>query len=201
MRTTPAREASGSGPTGSVAGRRRNPPVPAGPRAGTSSVHTTTVRVARDPGSAPPGEVSTIVETASSSPGATTESRRTAPGGFAVHVTRGPSLAEATLHGELDLATVSVLREVLATAATTRAMYVTLDLSRLTFIDGAGLGTILDARRALRSHQGDLTILAPSPCVRRILEITEQTGLVAPPTEAPSVPDRREPGQDTIKAK
>ena len=82
------------------------------------------------------------------------------------------------LHGELDLATVEVLRAELAELAW-RHRTVVLDLSELGFIDSTGLELLLamkqDAERggwrfSIRSHC--------SPPVRRAMELTALDGLL-----------------------
>ena len=74
------------------------------------------------------------------------------------------------LAGELDLATVSQLKEALLEFASTDAVH--LDLSELFFLDSAGLHAILALARS-RLGDGSVVLLNPSSAVMRVLEIVD----------------------------
>jgi anti-sigma B factor antagonist len=72
------------------------------------------------------------------------------------------------LEGELDMATVPVMEEALASAAAGRGP-VTLDLSEVTFIDSSGLRAILTALRELAVDR--IILHGVHDAVRRTIEI------------------------------
>jgi anti-sigma B factor antagonist len=83
----------------------------------------------------------------------------TLPGGVeAVHVT-----------GELDLATTPRLEEALADVG---ADVVVIVLSGCTFLDSAGIRTLVGATRALSEAGRTVRIVADDPGIVRLLEIT-----------------------------
>jgi anti-anti-sigma factor len=73
------------------------------------------------------------------------------------------------LIGELDLAGVPALRACLAER---HEGNVVVDCSGLTFIDCAGLGALVGAHQDRARAGAQLTVLAPSHCLRRLLELT-----------------------------
>jgi anti-sigma B factor antagonist len=67
--------------------------------------------------------------------------------------------------GELDMSNVDVLK---AAVAALRADKVVFDLSALRFMDSAGIAALLEAREQI----GSVLLRAPSPTVRRVIEVT-----------------------------
>ena len=84
------------------------------------------------------------------------------------------------LAGELDPATAPVLdarlQELTADPGVTR---VVLDLTQVTFLDSSGLRTLVAANEALHARSVVLVLQAPSPNIRRVLEVTGLTELIA----------------------
>jgi anti-anti-sigma factor len=68
---------------------------------------------------------------------------------------------------DLDLATVTVLREAAAVLLSETAEEITIDLAELQFIDAAGLGEIVCLRATLIAAGRQLTLRRPSPRIRR----------------------------------
>lgn len=62
---------------------------------------------------------------------------------------------------------------------------VVVDLSLVTFMDASTVGVIVGARNRLGERSRKLTLRAPSPCARRVLDACELSGLVEP-EEVPS---------------
>lgn len=87
--------------------------------------------------------------------------------------------AVVTSSGEIDVSTVSALREALQEAARSSQRTV-LDLTEVSFLDSTGVGAILSAVRAnLVEHKGGtLCLVGPSGLVLRVLTITGLTELV-----------------------
>lgn len=76
------------------------------------------------------------------------------------------------LHGELDLAGVSGLKEVLGELKG-RSAHVELDLSRLSFMDSSGLATVLEALLDARRNGWQLEVHRElTRPVRRLIEIS-----------------------------
>jgi anti-sigma B factor antagonist len=88
--------------------------------------------------------------------------------------------------GELDLLTVSQLRDALATVAA-RESHVVLDFSAVNFVDSSGLGLLLSTARTTKARGGSLVVRGASPTVRRLFGIAIPDGvpgLVVDPDQA-----------------
>ncbi|MFD8735887.1 STAS domain-containing protein [Streptomyces sp. NPDC059618] len=101
-------------------------------------------------------------------------------GRLAVDVASRAGGATVSVHGEIDLAGVELLRRALLKAAAVcrTGDVVTLDLSDVTFCDGSGLDELLRARRRALCEHCSLTIVAASPAVRHLLELTGTAALL-----------------------
>ena len=89
-----------------------------------------------------------------------------------------PPESLVTVAGELDLASAPAL------GATLRRLdpgceAVTLDLRALTFMDVAGLHSVVDARRLMFATGRRLHVLGPHCAVARVLELTGTRGLLS----------------------
>jgi anti-sigma B factor antagonist len=83
-------------------------------------------------------------------------------------VEQGAAPRELRLIGELDISGIDALAQAIA-AAGDGAAPLTLDMSALTFMDSSGLRELLRAAREPQEQM--IRLLAPSPSVRRVLEI------------------------------
>lgn len=72
------------------------------------------------------------------------------------------------LIGELDLAAAPKAKAALARARGDLVV----DCSTLTFLDAAGLGVLVCARRTCQAAGGELLLVDPAPCVTRLLGLT-----------------------------
>jgi len=88
------------------------------------------------------------------------------------------SLAVLTVRGDLDASSAPELGDCIDAAIDDGHRFVTLDLSRITFIDGAGLRAIGQRADRMADRGGALTIRAPSKFVLRLLDIVGMSGLV-----------------------
>jgi anti-anti-sigma factor len=68
----------------------------------------------------------------------------------------------AGIEGEIDLSNTSKIRHRLASSLTNEDQAIVLDLSRLSYIDSAGLRLVFDLAARLREHRQQLHIVAPS---------------------------------------
>lgn len=75
--------------------------------------------------------------------------------------------ARIAVTGELDLATVHLLRGAAAVLVAETAQEIVIDLAGLQFIDAAGLGEIVRLRVTLTAAGRRLTLSRPSPSIRR----------------------------------
>ncbi|MFF0425090.1 STAS domain-containing protein [Streptomyces sp. NPDC004520] len=80
--------------------------------------------------------------------------------------------AVLTVAGELDMETAGRLQELLTEQFGQGRHRLVLDLSALDFMDSSGLNVLIRAVNKARESDGDLYLAAPTPAVRRILEIT-----------------------------
>jgi anti-anti-sigma factor len=86
-------------------------------------------------------------------------------------VDQGPAVRIA-LHGELDRSTLVALARELRDCDRRGATVVVIDLSALDFLDGAAFRMLLDFGRRLRARGSHLSLVNPSPQVRRILAVS-----------------------------
>lgn len=88
-----------------------------------------------------------------------------------------------TLAGEADLTNIGQLRAAIATQIDRLdhrggTQHLTLNMSRLDFLDAASLQLLLRAARALRERGGRLTVARPGDMVSRILSVTRADRLL-----------------------
>jgi anti-anti-sigma factor len=107
---------------------------------------------------------------------------------FEVAVRSGTVGSWVVLRGELDLAGVPHLEQVLDQLCREGVPEVVLELSGLDYLGAAGLGVFLGAEDRLRAAGGRLILHRPGRAARRILAITGlDTVLTIRPTTTPSL--------------
>ncbi|QKW21908.1 STAS domain-containing protein [Kitasatospora sp. NA04385] len=84
------------------------------------------------------------------------------------------------LHGDLDLDGVGAARALFARAAAERPALLAVDLSGVGFCDSSGLNLLLQLRLDAQRDGFALRIAAPPAQLRRLLEITGATAVLAP---------------------
>jgi anti-sigma B factor antagonist len=77
-----------------------------------------------------------------------------------------------TAAGALDLLTAPQLADALQPLLDTGGRTVLVDLSAVTFLDSTGLTCLIAAYRTTRNTGARLALIAPSPPVRRMLDLT-----------------------------
>lgn len=87
-----------------------------------------------------------------------------------------------TVRGEIDLANAEQFLQRLLVLASPPAGQTALDLSRVTFMDCAGLRVLAVLERHLQAHGGSVRVSAASPEVARLFE------LAGPPSTPPRDP-------------
>ncbi|WP_159079415.1 STAS domain-containing protein [Plantactinospora sp. BC1] len=85
------------------------------------------------------------------------------------------------LDGYLDMDTVETLRRVFGQLLDRELASLTVDLSRLTFCDAAGIRALLECRAWTNALGGTLLVVSPSPFVRLIFEVTRVAELFGLP--------------------
>ena len=88
-----------------------------------------------------------------------------------VTVRHEPGVVIAAVTGEIDLSTVTGLRERLS-GLTDSGRTLIVDLNRVTFIDSAGLGALVGAARRAAAHGGSLHAVCARPQTRKLLWLT-----------------------------
>jgi anti-sigma B factor antagonist len=82
------------------------------------------------------------------------------------------------LDGEIDIATAPAIRRLLMAAISGRDAYVAVDMSGVTFIGAAGIGVLVAAANQAWEAGGSLSLLAPSPQVRWLLDVLHLDGIL-----------------------
>ena len=77
--------------------------------------------------------------------------------------------------GEVDLATSPQLQAVLVDLVDRGLHQLIIDLEQVSFLDCAGIGMLVDARRRVQEQGGSLTLVRPRPFVRQVLALTGMT--------------------------
>lgn len=107
-----------------------------------------------------------------------------------VHTRVTPTGAHVVeVDGRLDLETSPTLQFTLASLLAQGCDRVVLDLSRLVFLDSAGMAVLFSTRNQLRAAGGRLTLACPTETVERILT---RTGLVRVMAVRPSLEEALE---------
>ena len=90
---------------------------------------------------------------------------------MAMTVVSDRSSATVVLDGEIDIATAPAVRRFLTAAISGGDVYLAVDMSGVAFIDAAGIGVLVAAANRAREAGGGLSLLAPSPQVRRLVDV------------------------------
>ena len=105
-------------------------------------------------------------------------SRSDSPASLEVSISQMEDRTLVVLAGELDDATVPTLRNALLDPIEHLKDHLVLDIGMLTFLDSSGLGLFVSVHKKLESKGCSLTIFAPTPMARRVLEITGLTEIL-----------------------
>jgi anti-anti-sigma factor len=77
-----------------------------------------------------------------------------------------------TFAGELDVTNAAEAEQAMRRAWQGQVSHVVFDLTRLTFMDSAGVRILVRARRQAAEHRLSIALAGPTPSVARILELT-----------------------------
>jgi anti-sigma B factor antagonist len=73
--------------------------------------------------------------------------------------------------GELDVYTVPLFRKVVLKLGGERRHDLILDLTRLTFIDSSGLGSLIETYQKARSVEGEIAFVLENPRILKVLKL------------------------------
>ena len=76
------------------------------------------------------------------------------------------------VRGEVDLYTSPKLRTAILKAVPASGGGVAVDLSGVGYIDSSGVATLVEGLRSAKEHGKAFTLVAPSPSVMQVLELT-----------------------------
>jgi anti-sigma B factor antagonist len=91
---------------------------------------------------------------------------------FSVDVEPERDAVRVCPHGDVDLATVGVLREHVDELTAAGFVHVLLDLRGVTFLDSTGLRLVLELYRASRADGWDLTVIEGPAEAQRVFDVT-----------------------------
>jgi anti-sigma B factor antagonist len=86
--------------------------------------------------------------------------------------------AELEVRGEVDLVNSAVLQRAIIDVIAAGSAEVVVDMAETSFIDAAGIGALMAAANEARRAGGRLVLRAPSPAVRRVVDVLDLSGLL-----------------------
>lgn len=81
-------------------------------------------------------------------------------------------VAVVELAGEMDVYTTPLAKAAMLDLVEKGYHHLVVDLHRTEYLDSTALGTLVGTLKRVREHGGDLRLVAPTPRIRRLLEIT-----------------------------
>jgi anti-sigma B factor antagonist len=95
---------------------------------------------------------------------------------LSLSTTRDADTATVHIAGDVDLSTVAELDQALLAAVTDDVTTVVIDLAAVTFIDSAGINTLLKSRRLADERERRFRITNAAGVVRDVLDLTGVLG-------------------------
>jgi anti-anti-sigma factor len=92
-----------------------------------------------------------------------------------IGVTCSEGVAVMSVTGELDVSNAAWLYECLHDAIDAGILEIVLDIVDLNYMDSAGLSVMVGANRRMRSAGGTLTVLSPTPIVKKLFDAARVT--------------------------
>jgi anti-sigma B factor antagonist len=102
-------------------------------------------------------------------------------------VVSDPPSVTVVLDGEIDVATAPAIQRLLMAAISGGDVDLAVDMSGVTFLGAAGIGVLVAAANRAREAGGGLSLLAPSPQVRRLLDVLHLDAIL-PEAQRPTGP-------------
>jgi anti-anti-sigma factor len=85
---------------------------------------------------------------------------------------RGKGLAVVNMQGRLDAAAAPTFKNQIVEAISQGNVRLALQVAHVSFMDSIGLGALVSAFKAARKASGDISIIAPSAQVQKLLRLT-----------------------------
>jgi len=76
------------------------------------------------------------------------------------------------LEGEVDVYTAPQLKQKMISLLDAGAQQMIVDLSKVEYLDSTALGVLIGGLKRMRERDGNLSLICPSPRIRRVFEIT-----------------------------
>jgi anti-sigma B factor antagonist len=80
--------------------------------------------------------------------------------------------AVVNVQGRLDAAAAPTFKQQITEAISAGNVRLALHIAHVSFMDSTGLGALVSALKAARKANGDISIVAPSPQVQKLLRLT-----------------------------
>src|SRR3712207_794301 len=85
---------------------------------------------------------------------------------------RDQGAALVSVQGRLDAAAAPTFKQQITDAISQGNVRLALHIAHVSFMDSTGLGALASALKAARKANGDISIIAPSPQVQKLLKLT-----------------------------
>jgi anti-sigma B factor antagonist len=85
---------------------------------------------------------------------------------------RGQGLAVISMQGRFDAAAAPTFKEQIIEAISQGNVRLALHIAHVSFMDSTGLGALVSTLKAARKASGDISIIAPSAQVQKLLRLT-----------------------------
>jgi anti-sigma B factor antagonist len=89
-----------------------------------------------------------------------------------VETTQRGDASILTLIGEIDVYTAPRLRQSIVDLVDGGARRIVVDMEKVDFLDSTGLGVLVEGLKRVRTHDGELSIVATSDKIKKIFDIT-----------------------------
>lgn len=76
------------------------------------------------------------------------------------------------LEGEVDVYTAPQLKQQMISLLDAGAKQMVVDLTQVEYLDSTALGVLIGGLKRMRERDGNLSLVCPSPRIRRVFEIT-----------------------------
>lgn len=76
------------------------------------------------------------------------------------------------LEGEVDVYTAPQLKQQMISLLESGARDLVVDLTRVDYLDSTALGVLIGGLKRMRERDGNMSLVCPSPRIRRVFEIT-----------------------------
>jgi anti-sigma B factor antagonist len=99
------------------------------------------------------------------------------PGQLQISIGACGSIPILELAGEIDMSSAPLLREKYDAIRSQSDAGLVVDLSGVAFLDSSGLAALVSLHQELQERGSQLRVLAPTPAIRRLFDITGLTSL------------------------